>query len=97
MAFLIGSTTIHETDKAQQLPAASVGAHGCWLKTPLGNKGIIYIASLEGGVYDDKSVETNKGRLSLSPGQRTAPLFPSDLDELYAMGQKDDVIAWVIS
>lgn len=97
MAFLIGSTTIHETDKAQQLPAASVGTHGCWLKTPLGNKGIIYIASLEGGVYGDKTIDTNKGRLELSPGQRTAAMHPSDLDELYVKGLKDDVISWVIS
>ena len=97
MAFLIGSDTIHNDKEAQQFPSAAVGANGCWLLASPNNKEEIYIASSEGAVYADKTIEINKGRLTLFPGKPTRPLFPSNLNELYVMGKKDDVITWVIA
>lgn len=97
MAFLIGSDTIHEEKEAQQLPSASVGANGCWLIANPNNKEPVYIASSEGATYGDKVIETNRGRITLFPGQRTDILYPSNLNEIWAMGSKDDVISWVTS
>ena len=97
MAFLIGSDVIHETAIAQQLPSASVGGNGSWLHAPTDNKWPVYIANSEGAVYGDKVIETNRGRVTLKPGERTDILYPSNLNEMWVMGRKDDVISWVIS
>lgn len=97
MAFSIGSDVLYKNNEAQQLPSVSVGSNGCWLKAGPKNEAPVYISSIKGGVYDDRVTDSNKGRITLLPGNITRPVYPSNLNEIWVVGKKGDVISWAVS